>query len=211
MTEDEARAWLAAQHVSRETVDSITAFVDFLFQEGESQNLISASSRAHVWARHIVDSAQLAFIAQAQEAPDGPWLDLGSGAGFPGLIIAALMHRPVILVESRRKRADFLIAAADILGVSDHVKVDGRRLELIETQKVGVISARAFAPLERLFPLAERFSRSETLWLLPKGRSAQSELADARKTWQGAFHVEQSVTDPEAAIIVARGVRRGKK
>ena len=212
MTEDEARSWLEAQGVSRETFTNISRFIEFLFHEGESQNLISAASREQVWARHIVDSAQLFFFAKVHESSaQGPWIDLGSGAGFPGLIIAALGHRDVVLVESRRKRVDFLIAAADILGVANQVKVEGQRLELVETRPASVISARAFAPLERLFPLAERFSHSETLWLLPKGRSAQSELADAQKTWQGVFHVEQSVTDPEAAIIVARGVRRGKK
>ncbi|WOK35166.1 16S rRNA (guanine(527)-N(7))-methyltransferase RsmG [Sphingomonas sp. C3-2] len=209
MTEDEARAWLRDHlAVPRETEERIEAFIAFLLEEGDKQNLISASTREHVWARHIVDSAQL--VPKAKDAPAGPWMDLGSGAGFPGLIVAALTDRPIVLVESRRKRVDFLGESAEILGVGDRVRVEGRRLETVERFDAAVISARAFAPLERLFALAERFSRPNTLWLLPKGRNAPSELEAASKTWQGVFHVEQSLTDADSSIIVARGVKRGK-
>ena len=209
MTEDEARAWLRDHlGVPRETEERIEAFIAFLLEEGDKQNLISASTREHVWARHIVDSAQL--VPHAKDAPAGPWMDLGSGAGFPGLIVAALTDRPIVLVESRRKRVDFLGESAEILGVGDRVRVEGRRLETVERFDAAVISARAFAPLERLFALAERFSRPNTLWLLPKGRNAASELEAASKTWQGVFHVEQSLTDADSSIIVARGVKRGK-
>lgn len=209
MTEDEARAWLEGElGVSRETLERLERFITFLFTEGEKQNLISASTRDSVWARHIVDSAQLVPLADA--AGEGTWIDLGSGAGFPGLVVAALTERPVILIESRRKRVDFLREAAALLGVADRVRVEGRRVEMVEPLVASVISARAFAPLDRLFDLAARFSRSGTLWLLPKGRNAQSELDAARNSWQGVFHVKQSVTDAESAIIVAQGVKRGK-
>ena len=208
MTEDEARAWLEARDVPRETLEALGRFAALLLAEGAQQNLISASTQESVWARHIVDSAQLLTLAEG--AGEGPWLDLGSGAGFPGLVIAALSARPMVLVESRRKRVAFLEEAAAVLGVSDRVTVDGRRLELVESFPAAVISARAFAPMERLLPLAHRFSRNGTVWLLPKGRSAQSELAAVRETWQGVFHVEHSVTDPEAAILVARGIKRGR-
>lgn len=209
MTEDEARAWLDSEiGVSRETIARIETFIGFLFEEGERQNLIATSTRDHVWARHIVDSAQL--LPLAREAADGAWVDLGSGAGFPGLIVAALSPRPVVLVESRRKRIEFLEQAARLLGVTAHVIVLGGRVETVPAQPAAVISARAFAPLDRLFMLGARFSRSGTLWLLPKGRNAQSELEAARNTWQGVFHVEQSVTDADSSIIVAQGVKRGK-
>ncbi|MCJ8159598.1 16S rRNA (guanine(527)-N(7))-methyltransferase RsmG [Sphingomonas sp. LaA6.9] len=209
MTEDEARAWLDSEiGVSRETIARIETFIGFLFEEGERQNLIATSTRDHVWARHIVDSAQL--LPLAREAADGAWVDLGSGAGFPGLIVAALSPRPVVLVESRRKRIEFLEQAARLLGVTAHVIVLGGRVETVPAQPAAVISARAFAPLDRLFTLGARFSRSGTLWLLPKGRNAQSELEAARNTWQGVFHVKQSVTDADSSIIVAQGVKRGK-
>ncbi|RJF93716.1 16S rRNA (guanine(527)-N(7))-methyltransferase RsmG [Sphingomonas cavernae] len=209
MTEDEARAWLQSEiGVSRETMERIERFIGFLFDESERQNLIAASTRGHVWARHIVDSAQL--LPLAKDAGVGAWIDLGSGAGFPGLIIAALTERPMMLVESRRKRVEFLKQAVELLGVAAHVSVLGVRVETVPVQQAAVISARAFAPLDRLFTLGARFSRSGTLWLLPKGRNAQSELEAARDTWQGVFHVKQSVTDADSSIIVAQGVKRGK-
>lgn len=210
MTEAEAREWLRTTFdVSRETESRLEQFIAFLFAEGEKQNLISASTRDHVWARHIVDSAQL--LLHARNAGRGIWLDLGSGAGFPGLIIAALApDREVVLVESRRKRVEFLMEASTILGVDAHVHVEGRRLEVVETLPAAVISARAFAPLDRLLQIAERFSTRDTFWLLPKGRNAPVELEAAAKSWQGVFHVEQSLTDSDSSIIVARAVERGK-
>ncbi|MES2497390.1 MAG: 16S rRNA (guanine(527)-N(7))-methyltransferase RsmG [Pseudomonadota bacterium] len=212
MTEDEARAWVG-EHVSRETAQGLERLVALVLDEMPRQNLISAASADHIWTRHIVDSAQL--VALAPEAA-GRWIDLGSGAGFPGLVVALM--RPdlhVTLVESRRKRIDFLVAMSDALGVADRVTVAGQRLELIESAQQDVISARAFAPLERLLPLAHRFSRPDTVWLLPKGRSAASELEAVTGSWQGGFRIVPSMTDPEAAIIVATNVgpkmgRRGQ-
>jgi len=209
MTEDEARSWVEETFsVPRETMERLDRFAKFLLAEARQQNLISASTFESVWSRHIVDSAQL--LPLSEDVPAGPWLDLGSGAGFPGLVIAALSDGPVILVESRRKRVEFLAAAAEMLGLMDRVRIEHRQLETVPTLRAAVISARAFAPLDRLFALAARFSHSGTLWLLPKGRNAQSELAMAQETWQGAFHVKQSVTDTESSIIVARGIQRGR-
>jgi 16S rRNA (guanine527-N7)-methyltransferase len=128
-------------------------------------------------------------------------MDLGTGAGFPGLVVAAL--RPeceVLMVESRPRRSAWLDLARAELGLT-HAAVCARRLEQIESREIGVISARAFAPLERLLRLSSRFSTSETLWLLPKGRSAQQELQELRG-WRHKFHVEQSLTEPDAGIIV---------
>jgi 16S rRNA (guanine527-N7)-methyltransferase len=85
--------------------------------------------------------------------------------------------------------------------------VEGTKLERVETRAVGVITARAFAPLPKLFELAHRFSTEETLWILPKGRSAAEELASVATTWHGSFHMEPSVTDPDSAILIARNVR----
>lgn len=203
MTEDEARGWIAANFdVPRETWDRLETLVACVVAESSLQNLIAASTVPAIWARHIVDSVQLLRFG----AP-GPWLDLGSGAGFPGLVIAAFGGRPVTLVESRRKRIDFLIETAAKMGIADQVTVAGQRLELVEAQPFAVISARAFAPLNRLFPLAHRFSTPATQWVLPKGRSAHAELDHVRQTWQGVFRIEASVTDPEAGVVVATNVR----
>lgn len=209
MNEDEARAWLRdVLDVPRETFVALERFVALLRDEAGRQNLVAESTLAQVWSRHIVDSAQLL----RHSGPRATWLDLGSGAGFPGLIIATLGEGAVTLVESRRKRIDFLAAAAEILGVGERVAIAGTRVETLPDAKFDAISARAFAPLERLLPLAHRFARPDTIWLLPKGRSAACELEAARGSWQGAFRVEASVTDPDAAIIVATHVMpRGKR
>jgi 16S rRNA (guanine527-N7)-methyltransferase len=205
MTEDEARAWLHDElHVPRETVSRLEGFVDLLNEAATQQNLIAQSTIATVWARHIVDSAQLIRLAPAGT---GTWIDLGSGAGFPGLIVAALTNCHVTLVEERRKRIEFLTAAVELLGIQHRMKLCAKRAETMPPGSYDVVSARAFAPLDRLFPIATRFSSDDTVWLLPKGRSAQAELDAARVTWQGAFQLQPSVTDPDSAILVARNVR----
>ena len=210
MTEDEAKAWVAGRaDVSRETFVKLEALAAIVLEEAPRQNLISASTVPHLWVRHIVDSVQL---LDQVEAP-ATWIDLGSGAGFPGMVVAAILSSThVTLVESRRKRIDFLSRMADELGLSNRVTIAGSRLELIDPRPFDVISARAFAPLDRLLPLAHSFSTAKTRWLLPKGRSAASELAAVRGSWQGSFKIVPSVTDPEAAIIVAQNVQpRGRR
>ncbi|ARS28109.1 16S rRNA (guanine(527)-N(7))-methyltransferase RsmG [Sphingomonas sp. KC8] len=203
MTEDEARAWIADHiDVPRETWERLDTLVACVVEESGRQNLIAASTVPAIWARHIVDSAQLLRFGVP-----GPWLDLGAGAGFPGLVVAAFGGRAVTLVESRRKRIDFLVETADRMGIADLVTVVGQRLEIVESQPFSVISARAFAPLDRLLALAHRFATPTTQWVLPKGRSAQTELDHVRQTWQGAFRIEASVTDPEAGVVVATNVR----
>lgn len=205
MTEDEARAWLTGHYsVSRETWDRLEAYIALLFAGMAEQNLIAESTRDHVWARHIVDSAQL--LPLAQSAP-GAWIDLGSGAGLPGIVVAILSDRPVMLVESRRKRIDFLEDVADSLALTN-VTVFGGRVEAVFPRASAVISARAYAPLPRLLASAVHLADEKTLWLLPKGRNAQNELEATRPSWQGAFHVEQSVTDPDSAVIVATGIKQ---
>jgi 16S rRNA (guanine527-N7)-methyltransferase len=130
-------------------------------------------------------------------------MDLGTGSGFPGVVIAAL--RPdikVTLVESRTRRIEWLNGVRDALTLSN-VNVVGSRLELVPSRAFDAISARAFAPLGPLLDLACRFSTSDTLWLLPKGRSAAQELGDLRG-WHHTFHVEPSLTDIQAGIVVGK-------
>ena len=202
MTEAEAIGWLESQgRVSRETMDALTDFVAFLKREAESQNLISASTSDHIWARHIVDSAQLLQLVAPSRAPK-TWLDLGSGAGFPGLIIALLTDYHVTLVESRARRVDYLQRAVEMLDLTNRVHVAGMALERLESASYSVISARAFAPLPKLFDLASRFATNNTLWLLPKGRNASREWKDVQSSWDGNFRVMNSITDQEAGILV---------
>lgn len=208
MTEDDARVWLQeVLGVSRETLDRLHAYRDLVLAETAHQNLIAKSTFDVFWARHIVDSAQL--LPHAAAAPPGPWLDLGSGAGLPGIVLALLDSRPVHLVEERRGRIGFLNRVVSALGL-DHVTVHGCKVEALRLPPAAVITARAFAPLPKLLTLAHRFARPDTVWLLPKGRSAREEVENVRGAWHGVFHVEQSITDADAAILVARQVRKGK-
>jgi 16S rRNA (guanine527-N7)-methyltransferase len=208
MTEDEARSWLkdylsvsrGTQSLADDIWDRLEAFVGFLQREASQQNLISAATIDHIWSRHIVDSAQLLRFA-----PDGaPWLDLGSGAGFPGIIVAIMSTRPVTLVESRGRRIDYLNRAIRLLDLEGSTTIAGMPVERLETAPYSVISARAFAPLPRLLELSQRFSTQNTLWLLPKGRNAVKELHEAHGRWQLEFSVEPSVTDDEAGILVGK-------
>ena len=210
-TEDEAKAWLRAlpecDSAAWTRLERLSAL---LAEENARQNLVSAASLAEVWRRHIADSAQLLVHVSRGT---GPWLDLGTGAGFPGLVVAAL--RPeceVLMVESRARRIEWLERACRELRLGQACVI-GTRLELMAPQPVGVISARAFAPLDKLIALSARFSTSDTVWLLPKGRSAQQEL-ESLQGWQHRFHVEPSLTDPASGLIVGTLIGRissGKK
>ena len=209
MTEAEAVAWLQAHFpVPRETWDRLQEYVSLLLSEMDQQNLIAESTRAHIWARHIADSAQLLMLVEGASA--GPWIDLGSGAGLPAMVVAILSDRPVVMIESRRKRIDFLNAVIETLGLKN-ARVYGGRVETVPACEAAIISARAYAPLERLFASALHLSNNRTIWALPKGRNAQNELEAARSSWQGVFHVERSITDPDSAIIVAQSVAPGGK
>ncbi|GLV22401.1 ribosomal RNA small subunit methyltransferase G [Sphingobium sp. TomMM35A] len=210
MTEDEAKTWLKANFdVPRETWARLDSYVQMLLAEMDQQNLIAESTREHVWSRHIVDSAQLMKLDGA--ANEGLWIDLGSGAGLPAIVVAILSKRPVLMIESRRKRIDFLNRLVGELSLNN-ADVYGGRVESAPATEAAVISARAYAPLDRLLSSALHLSTDKSLWILPKGRNAQIELEAARSSWQGVFHVERSITDPESAIIIARSVApRGKK
>ena len=204
MDEAAARAWVEREYdVPRETMARLDAFAALLREENARQNLVSRASLDQLWSRHIADSAQLLRFAPS---PAASWIDLGTGAGFPGLIVALLHQGPVTLVEERRLRADFLARAADSLGL--RVEILASKVERLPPRPFDVVSARAFAPLGRLLELGTALSTTKTVWLLPKGRNAQSELEALDSSWQGDFRLEPSVTDADARIIVATGVRR---
>lgn len=197
----EALEQAARRPVSRETFERLQRYVELLRAENELQNLVSASTLDHIWERHILDSAQLVRF-EPREATS--WVDVGSGAGLPGIVIACLVSGAVRLVEPRRLRAEFLSRAVAELGL--HATVEYARVERI-TGSADVITGRAVASLTIFIQMSQHLSTEKTIWLLPKGRHVQSELAEARRSWQGVFHVEPSVTDADSKIIVATGVR----
>jgi 16S rRNA (guanine527-N7)-methyltransferase len=202
--EDQARAWLRdILGADAGALARLETLVGMLVEENERQNLVAKGTMPFVWQRHVLDSAQLLHVPRGT-IPAGPWLDLGTGAGFPGLVIAALQpEREVHLVDSRRLRTEWLQRAATAMGLAN-VVVHLSRVEELPAMSTSVISARAFAPLDKLLVLSARFSTSETLWLLPKGAKAQHELETLGGEWRHVFHVEQSLTDPDAGIIMGR-------
>jgi 16S rRNA (guanine527-N7)-methyltransferase len=207
-SEDEARDWIGATFApSADQWAQLERFATMLVAESAEQNLIAASTIPILWVRHMADSAQLLALDRDR---DGLWLDLGSGAGLPGLVVAILCERPVVLVESRKLRCDFLRAVVADLSLA-HVEVIEAPLERVETRPAATISARAFAPLDKLIDLSARFSTESTRWLLPKGRNAVKELALLPQPWQNLFHVEQSLTDADSQILVGTGQITDKK
>ena len=195
-------AEVTGRPVSRETFARLQRFATMLTVANEGQNLISASTVHDLWERHFVDSAQL---ARFEPKAGASWIDIGSGAGMPGIIIALLNEGPMTLVEPRRLRAEFLLHAIDELQLGRRVRVVPGKADKA-SGKYDVITARAVAPIDRLLGITLHLSHRGTVWLLPKGRSGKSDLADAQRTWQGVFRSEISLTDPQAVIVVASGV-----
>lgn len=205
MTEDEARSWIA-NRCGAHAIERLERYGDLLVDEVGRQNLIAASTLPTLWARHLVDSAQLLELAPSGT---GEWIDIGSGAGLPGLVIALASDWRVTLVEPRRLRVAFLNRCIEELGLVGRVTVEASKIESVRrAAPARVISARAVAALPQLIASAVHLADRETIWLLPKGSRAQSEVAEARRSWQGVFHVKQSVVDPDSGIVVASQVAR---
>lgn len=195
---------VARRPVSRETFEKLEAYVALVREESALQNLISASTLDRIWDRHILDSAQLVPFEPKAGAS---WLDIGSGAGLPGIVIACLVEGPVTLVEPRRLRADFLHKVCESLNLNASVVCS--KVERLEGN-FDVITARAVASLAKLLELSAHLSTRNTVWALPKGRNARGELAEAKRSWQGRFKLERSVSDEDSWIIVATGVRASR-
>lgn len=207
-SEAAARDWIEVTFApSADQWARLERFAAMLVAESREQNLIAASTIPILWVRHIADSAQLLALDRDR---DGLWLDLGSGPGLPGLVVALLSKRPMMLVESRKRRCDFMRTVVSELALA-HVEIIVAPLERIKTRAAATISARAFAPLDKLIDLSARFSTESTRWLLPKGRNAVKELALLPQAWQNLFHVEQSLTDADSQILVGTGQITDKK
>ena len=187
-------------------VAQLHAYEAMVADENQRQNLVSSSTLTSFHSRHVEDSHQLLHLA-----PSGLWLDIGSGAGLPGIVIAIYdPGRPVVMVEPRARRVEFLNHVVDALQLTNASVVHGK-VEQLSGLKPAVISARAVARLDQLFSWSAPISDPSTVWLFPKGRTAASELETAQATWQGDVELVPSVTDPDAAIVVARNMRRRSK
>jgi 16S rRNA (guanine527-N7)-methyltransferase len=196
-------AELLERDVPRETQEILECYCLLLREESSRQNLISASTVERLWDRHILDSAQL---VRFETRPGASWLDIGSGAGLPGVVIATLVAGPVTLLEPRRLRADFLTRAVQSLGLGN-ATVQCAKAERAQG-RFEMITARAVAPLAKFLEMSTHLSTRNTCWVLPKGRNAQSELAAAQQKWHCEAEIVPSRTDPDSGILVLRDVRR---
>ncbi|MEQ1670631.1 MAG: 16S rRNA (guanine(527)-N(7))-methyltransferase RsmG [Hyphomicrobium sp.] len=208
---DGPKAFQAAFAVSRETLDRLTIYANLLSRWQKTINLVAPSTLSDVWHRHFADSAQL-----LEHAPTGAAhvLDVGSGAGFPGLVLAimAAEHGGTrhTLVESDTRKAAFLREVARETRVA--VEILAQRIELPETAakvgEVNCVTARALAPLPRLIPLLAPYFGANTVGLFLKGRDVAAELEEARRGWDLECQLLPSVTDAEARIVKLSGLRQ---
>ena len=190
----------AATGVSRETVTRLKAYADLLMDWNARHNLVAKSTLSDLWHRHFWDSAQLAPLIPAQARTLG---DLGSGAGFPGLVLALL--RPeltVTLHEATTKKCAFLQAVADRVGAK--IAIRNSRLEDLPARAFDVVTARALAPLPRLLQYAYPFTGPNSVCLFLKGQNVGAELTEAHKYWTMQASQVPSQTEPSAAIVIVR-------
>ena len=207
MTNDEANAWIYRElNVSRETFAALARFADLVAHEAKKQNLVSAATLDVFWVRHILDSAQLIKMARSYLGDATlRWVDVGSGAGIPGVIIAIVTAQPIVLIEPRAQRARFLAETVETLRLG-YAEVFQGIVQSFRGETFDVITARAVASLPKMVAIARHLSNADTIWLLPKGRSARSELESMSQACQSAWVIEDSVTEPGSGILVGKGI-----
>jgi 16S rRNA (guanine527-N7)-methyltransferase len=193
-------------NVSRETLTRLKLFASMLEDWNARHNLVSRGSVKNLWSRHFWDSAQLASLVPGDARS---LVDLGSGAGFPGLVLAELFRRRdlgIVLYESTEKKRNFLIAVANRLGLA--VEVRGERIEKSKPEAFDVITARACAPLTKLLGYAQGFWSDRTVGLFLKGQNVGPELTEAHKYWKLLVQNHQSRSSPTGVVLEIRGLRR---
>jgi 16S rRNA (guanine(527)-N(7))-methyltransferase RsmG len=194
---------VTAVEIPPEARERLERFADLLLRWNARINLISRADEATIWPRHVLDSAQLAPLI-----PDaaGPLIDLGSGAGFPGLVLAVLTGRRVHLVESDQRKAAFLREAARLTRAD--VVVHAVRAETLRLPLAPVVTARALAPIADLLPLAAPLLTPDGVCLFPKGRGVDAELTAAASGWHMRVERFPSQTSPGATLLRISEIRR---
>ncbi|HVX37162.1 MAG TPA: 16S rRNA (guanine(527)-N(7))-methyltransferase RsmG [Hyphomicrobium sp.] len=204
---DSPESFQAAFGISRETLDRLTTYAQLLGRWQKTINLVAPSTMGDIWHRHFADSAQL-WRFRPENART--WLDIGSGAGFPGLVLAILgaerqaTHH--ILVESDARKAAFLREVVRTTGIT--VDILCMRIENSETRAnvktVDCLTARALAPLPRLLEIAAPYFTSSTLGLFLKGRDVVAEIEQAARGWQFDYELKPSITDEDARVVLLK-------
>lgn len=178
----------------------LDAYHDLLLKWTKKINLIAPSTVPETWVRHFLDSAQLL----PHVPPEEPIADLGAGAGFPGLVLAALDRGPVTLIEADARKATFIREAARVMKIPANVIT--ARIEAARPQAAPIVTARALAPLERLLPWVHRHLAPGGKAVLLKGRDVEAELTESRKRWNMNIEREPSMTDPDAVILIIKNL-----
>tara|TARA_Y100001960_G_scaffold258637_1_gene278187 strand:- start:327 stop:944 length:618 start_codon:yes stop_codon:yes gene_type:complete len=195
--------------VSCETIRLLEKYQSLVKKWTKVINLISKNSTGDIWRRHIIDSAQIYFMAPKNK---GKWLDLGSGGGFPGIVIASIAKQlnpelVTVLVESDKRKSAFLRIASEELSLNTIVLDD--RIEKILPQRADVVSARAFGNLKRLFSLSLRHLHPEGVCLFQKGKTWKQEIMEAEIDWNFRYETIKSCTKEEAIVLKVENLGRG--
>lgn len=193
--------------VSRETADRLGIYADLLKRWQKAVNLVAPNTLPELWHRHIADSAQLAALFPLDAKRHA---DLGSGGGFPGLVLAIMLAErggvTTLLIESDQRKSAFLRDVARQTGIA--VEIVTKRIEIAETRAmvgaVDVVTARALAPLDRLFGLSAPICTASSLCLFLKGRGVEQELADAHRAWRFEHRLVPSLTQDGAYVVEVR-------
>ena len=206
-TAAEREAFFRAFPVSHEVAAKFDRYAAMLADWQTRMNLVAPSTIPQVWLRHFLDSAQLFPLLPTKAAQmESPSLvDLGSGAGFPGMVLALLGVKNVHLIEATQKKAFFLRTVAATLGLA--VTVHDQRAEDVKGLRAEIITARALAPLPELLKLANHFKRADSVLLFLKGAKAAEELAAARKSWCFDIDISKSSSDDSGNVLILRHVR----
>lgn len=199
---------LSGFNVSRETIDRLNHFEDLVLKWNPRINLVAKSTLNDIWERHITDSVQLYQYAPINAKS---WLDIGSGGGFPGIVMAVMaagLDRSTVfsLVESDQRKSTFLRTAARELGLK--ITVHSERIEATTPQNADVITARALKSVAELMPFLDRHLSSTGTAILPKGRNFADEIPLAREDWRFELEEHQSITDPDARILIVKEIAR---
>lgn len=189
--------------VSRETLDRLIAYVGLLERWNQRINLVGRNTMADVWRRHILDSAQLHALLPPRTRV---LVDLGSGAGLPGLVLAIMGVAEVHLLESDQRKAAFLREASRL--TTTPVTIHADRIEKIASFKTDIITARALASLDELIDISERFVSDRTLCLFLKGAAIEAELAAAAAHWSFAVERYRSLADPAGCVVKLEHLQR---
>lgn len=195
-------------NVPRETLEKLDTYVSLLTRWNKSINLVSSTSLPEVWHRHVADSVQLLRL---NSLTNGRWLDLGSGAGFPGLAVAILAqdstpNLEIRLLETDTRKCAFLATVVGECHLSCQIVND--RAEEAPPQHAHVVSARALAPLRNLIPLAERHLAPGGIGLFHKGETARTEIAEAQALRSFQFRLHPSRTNHRASVVEVEGLSR---